>query len=323
MRIFVTGGSGFIGGAVIRGLGDRHQIRAMARSEEAARLVAGLGADPVRCSLQDVDGAHLGGAEVVVHCAAHVAEWGPFERYRTENVEGTRRVLLAAKEAGVRRVVHMSTESVLFRGDHLRDMDESWPYPRFTPFPYSATKGEAERLALSTDGDGFEVVVLRPVLVWGPGDRAVLPELVAMASRDKFAWLDRGRHRISPTHVENLVHAVELALDRGRGGEVYFVTDGEKLVLRDFLTRYVATAGITLPDRSVPGWLARGAAAVIEPLWRLLRPDAKPPLTRFGTALLSRGITVTSDKAARELGYRPVLSTEEGLRRLRSAAGAE
>ncbi|HLT96056.1 MAG TPA: NAD-dependent epimerase/dehydratase family protein [Acidimicrobiia bacterium] len=312
MRLFITGGSGFVGGAVIRSLVDRHRILAMARSDRAAETVSRLGADPVRCSLDDLTPDHLVGIEAVVHCAAYVASWGRPDDYWRANVEGTARVVDAARKAGVRRLVHISTESVLFTGDHLRAMDESWPYPDKTSFPYSASKGAAERLVREA-AEQMETIVLRPILIWGPGDRTVLPELEEMAEAGRYVWVDGGRHRVSTTHVDNVAHAVGLALEYGHSGAVYFITDGETTTYREFLTRYAATAGVELGDRSVPGWLARWAGSLVEGAWKVVRPGREPPLNRFAVALLSHEITVDSDKARRELGYQPKLTIESGL----------
>lgn len=318
MSLFVTGGSGFVGGAVIAGLADDHRVRAMARSDVSAHLASGAGATPVRCSLDTITTDELTGIDAVIHCAAHVSDWGPAEWFDQANVAGTGRLLSMAKAAGVRRFLHISTESVLFTGDDLDHVDEDTPYPPSTPFDYSRTKGEAERLVLAgNDPDhGFETVIVRPVLVWGPGDRTILPEVLELAEHGRWTWLDRGESLVSPTHIDNLVHGVRLALDRGRPGEIYFVTDEEHVSVRWFMEAYAATAGVTLPDRSIPGWLGRGVARAVETAWGVVAATRKPPLTYFAAASASRDIVIDSDKAARELGYSPVVTVAEGLRRL-------
>jgi nucleoside-diphosphate-sugar epimerase len=259
----------------------------------------------------------------VVHCAAWVEPWGTREDYWRANVEGTERVLAAAKAAGARRFVHMSTEAVLWRGQHLRDVDETYPYPAKTPYLYAETKAEAERRVVAANAPGFETLVLRPRFVWGPGDRTLVPEAKAMVKRGAFVWLDGGRARTSTTHVANLAHATELALTGGRGGEIYFVTDGQINDFKTFLTKLMAANGVALPERSLPSWLVRPVAAAVEGLWRAVGPDGPPPLTRHAVDLLCCDCTLRDDKARAELGYRPVIGVEEGLRELASTSAGE
>jgi hypothetical protein len=213
---------------------------------------------------------------------------------------------------------------VLWRGQHLRDVDESCPYPERTPFLYAETKAEAERRVLAANDPAapFEAIVLRPRFVWGPGDRTVVAEAKAIVERGVFAWVDGGRARTSTTHVANLVHACELALTKGRGGEVYFVTDGVDTEFRSFLTRLLAAEGVELPGRSMPGWLLEPLATALEGVWRALRIRSAPPLTHHAVALLRCDCTLRIDKARRELGYEPRIGVEEGLRELSAARSA-
>ncbi|MEN8184836.1 MAG: NAD-dependent epimerase/dehydratase family protein, partial [Myxococcota bacterium] len=181
MRIFVTGASGFIGGAIARRLAGGHTVFAMSRSAASDVVVKELGAEPVRCDLDSLEPGALPEVDAVVHCAAWVEPWGTREETWRINVEGTDRLLAAARAASVRRFVHMSTEAVLWRGQHLRDIDETHPYPTSTPFLYAETKAEAERRVLAANGDGgLATVVLRPRLVWGPGDRTIVAEAKAI-----------------------------------------------------------------------------------------------------------------------------------------------
>jgi nucleoside-diphosphate-sugar epimerase len=320
MRVLVTGGSGFIGGAVAERLAADHTVLGLSRSEAGDDKVRARGAEPVRGDLLTLSPGDLPPCDAVVHCAAWVEPWGTREDYWRANVEGTDRVVAAARAAGARRLVHISTEAVLWHGQPLRDVDESYPYPDATPYLYAETKAEAERrVRAANEPGGLETVVLRPRLVWGPGDGTIVPAIREMVDKGAFVWLDGGRAVTSTTHVDNLVHAVELALEKGRGGEVYFVTDGETTDFRRFLVPLLAAHGVVLPERSLPSLLVRPAAALLEGAWRRLGLRRPPPLTRHAVDLMCCDCTVRDDKARRELGYAPVVTVEAGLRALADA----
>jgi hypothetical protein len=319
MKIFVTGGSGFVGGAVIRHLGREHELVAMARSDSSARMVEQRGAHAVRCSLDDVDASHLADCKVVVHAAAKAEAWGAWSDFERINVQGTKRMLQAAKSAGVERFIHIGTEAASFRGQPMRDVDESYPLAPDSPFPYSATKAQAElAVRAANDAGGMKTLVLRPRLVWGPGDETVLPAVQRLVESGQFAWIDGGKSRTSSCHIHNLTDAVELALTHGHGGQPYFIADDEVHTIREFLTAYLGTAGVEMPDKSVPAWLVRGLARALEPVWRALRITKAPPITRFEASIFSVDCTVKIDKAREELGYRPLVTMKEGLAALRA-----
>jgi nucleoside-diphosphate-sugar epimerase len=276
----------------------------------------------VRCELGQVAAEHLVGCETVIHCAAYVKQWGSEAVFRKTNVEGTRQLLDVANRAGVQRFIHIGTEAALFHGQDMRDVDERYPYPSHTPFLYSATKAAAERLVLAANSERFTTLSLRPRLVWGPGDQTVLPVIAAAVRSGRFAWIDDGRARTSTTHIDNLVHAVTLALQRGLGGNAYFVTDQGHTSVREFFKALLQTQGIIAPNRSIPGALAYAMAAITETLWRTLRLRTEPPLTRFAAALLSRDCTLRIDKAQCELGFAPIITRAAGLQALREGLHA-
>jgi nucleoside-diphosphate-sugar epimerase len=321
MRTFVTGASGFVGGAIARQLAGTHEIWAMARSDVAARKVEALGAKPLRCDLESVSAGELRGADVVIHCAARAEEWGSEQDFRRTNVDGTAHLLEVAREAGVRRFVFIGTEAALFHGQDMIDIDETYPYAERSPYPYSRTKGEAERLVLAENTAEFVTLSLRPRLVWGPGDESILPALIGMVRSGKFAWVGGGRYRTSTTHVSNVAAAVERALAQGRGGEAYFVTDDGETTLRDFLTRYLATQGVKAPEKSIPKPLARIAALLCAALWRALGLESQPPLVPFSIDIMSAHCTLRTDKARRELGYVPIVTRDAGLASMPAAHG--
>jgi nucleoside-diphosphate-sugar epimerase len=319
---FVTGGSGFIGGRLIERLvRDGRPVRALARSEAAAARVSELGAEPIRGELADVDAMRSGaeGCELAFHAAATLGDWGRPEDFERGNVQGTRNALEACAAAGVRRFTHVGTEAALMAGQPLVQVDETAPLRPDSPVLYSATKARAEQAVIAANRDGFETVVVRPRFVWGRGDTTLLPAMVDLVRGGRFAWIAGGRHLTAITHVDNTVEGLVLGAERGRGGNAYFVTDGDPVVFREFVSKLLATQGVSEPTRSVPAAVAGPLASGGEALWRALRLGGQPPLTRFAFWVSSQECTIRIDKARSELAYAPVRSVEQGLEEL--AAG--
>ena len=318
MNIFLTGATGFVGGAIARELKGKHHITALARSAASAQKLRDLGLATAEADLLSVTTEQLRGNDVVIHCAAFVGPWGTRKEFWDGNVEGTRQLLKAARAAGVKRFIHMGTEAALFHGQAMVQIDEEYPYPKRTPYLYSETKREAEKLALAANDNGFETIVLRPRLVWGPGDTSVLPVLVQMVRDGKFLWLNGGRGLTSTAYIGNLVHAVELALTGGVPGRVYFITDDETLTYRAFLTAMLETQNVTMPTKSIPGWIASSLAALVEGFYRLFGLKSQPPLMRFATDAMAQECTIRIDRAKQELGYRPRTGIAAGLEEMRN-----
>ena len=316
---FVTGGSGFIGGALIRRLvAGGIDVHALVRSETAARKVLAIGGTPIAGDLADVPSMAFGAqyCELAFHCAAHLGDWGSRDEFERVNVDGTRNVLAAARQAGLRRFVHVGTEAALLAGRPLIEVDERAPLRFDSPALYSSTKARAEAAVIEANGGGLDTVVVRPRFVWGRGDNTLLPAIAAAVEAGRFAWIGGGRQRTSTTHIDNAVHGLMLAAERGAPGGVYFVTDGEPVVFREFVTRLLATQGIDAPGRSVPKPVARALAAAGETAWRSLPLPGQPPLTRL--ALWVSGLETTLDisRAREELGYAPVTTIDQGLAEL-------
>ena len=162
--------------------------------------------------------------------------------------------------------------------------------------------------------------MVRPRLVWGPGDETVLPGFIEAIESGRFSWVGGGTHLTSTSHVDNVVGGLRLAAEKGRGGEAYFVTDGEPLVFRDFITRLLATRGVTAPDKNLPAPVAHAAATVSEALWRLLPLPGAPPITRLAYFLTANEVTIDISKARTELGYEPLISVDRGLSELAAVA---
>jgi nucleoside-diphosphate-sugar epimerase len=321
---FVTGGSGFIGGRLIERLVEAGwKVRGLARSAASAEKVAARGGEPVSGDLEDVARMRAGaeGADVAFHAAAHLGEWGSRKEFERDNVGGTRNVIEACRTAGVRRFVHVGTEAALLAGQPLVNVNEDAPLRPDSSAAYSATKAMAEQVVRDANGDGLETVVVRPRLVWGPGDTTILPALVDAIQSGRFAWIGGGRHLTSTTHVDNTVEGLVLGATRGKPGGVYFVTDGEPVVFREFITELLSTRGVEPPDRNIPAPIARVLAGGSEAVWRTFRLRRSPPLTRLAYWLSAQECTIDISRARTELGYDPVRTIAEGIEELRALDG--
>jgi nucleoside-diphosphate-sugar epimerase len=321
-RVFVTGGSGFVGRnliAALRARGD--QVRALARSDGAARAVRDAGAEPVH---GDLDASRIlwnamNGCSVVFHVAATVADWGRAVDFHRINVEGTERVIEAALSAHVRRLVHVSTEAVLVGGRPIVRADESWPRPARPIGLYPLTKGLAEERVLAANAPALSTVIMRPRFIWGAGDTTLLPNLVERVRAGQFRWIGGGRFLTSTCHVANVCEGLLLAAERGGDAQIYFLTDGEPIEMRGFLAALLATQGVEPGSRSVPRWLARALAWASELAWRTLPLGGEPPITRTAVRLVGEEVTVDDGKARRELGYVGRMSREAGLAAMKTA----
>ncbi|MFC5063359.1 NAD-dependent epimerase/dehydratase family protein [Actinomycetospora atypica] len=302
-QAFVTGGSGFIGRALVRRLlAEGHEVRALVRSDASAAAVSALGARPVLGELTDPaswqDG--LAGSEVLFHLAAETDIAAPRERQEQITVGGTRAALDAARAVGVGRFVYCGSEAALLAGEPLVDIDESAPLRPDSEAAYSATKAEAEQLVLEADAPGFTTVSIRPRFVWGP-DSSLIGGLAAEARQGRFAWIDGGRYTTDVTYVDNAVEGLLLGWQRGRPGQAYFITDRERVVLRDFLETLFGIYGVDLPTAEVDGATAER--------------EIPAPARWF----LGQECTLRTEKAVDELGYVPVVSRAAGLEAVRAA----
>ena len=262
-------------------------------------------------------------ATTAFHLAAHLGTWGRREDFIRDNVAGTENALAACREAGVARFVHCSTEAALIAGRPL--LRWSTRPRRCAPIRRlctRSTKALAERAVHAAAARGFGTVVLRPRFVWGRGDTTLLPSITAMVERGKFAWIGGGRQLTDTTHVDNVVEGLLAGAAHGRPGEAYFVTDGDRVVFRDFVSALLETQGVEPPSRSVPAWLAGGAAVAGEAAWKLLPLGGEPPLTRFAVWVSSQECTIDISKARSELSYEPPKSRAAGLAELRADGDA-
>ncbi|HMP93336.1 MAG TPA: NAD(P)-dependent oxidoreductase [Phnomibacter sp.] len=324
MHIFISGASGFIGGHFVKWFVKQgHTVWGMSRSPQTDVAIKKQGGMPIRCSLQQVQAEHLGGAQVVIHAAAMVAKWASYNDYYNVNVQGTANLLEAARQAGVRQFVFISSEAVLFNGKHLLQVDEQTAYPARMPFAYCRTKQQAERLVIAAHNHaGMHTVCLRPRMVWGPGEPHLLPRLLEAVRKNKFWWLGGGQYHTSTTHVYNLCHAVQAAVEQQLPYRVLFVADDEVQTLKNFIQRLMATQGVLhIQARNMPAWLARLAAYWIEGGWRLSGLRQPPPVTRIAAAIFTSHCIINQNLLRQQVGLPFFITVQQGMEELQVLAG--
>jgi nucleoside-diphosphate-sugar epimerase len=320
MRVFVTGGSGFVGSTLIPRLIEHgHTVTALARSVSSLRQVEALGAEGVQGDLTDAAALHaaLHGCEGVIHLAAAFEMWGDTQFFYSMNVDGTDNLLRAAKENGVRRFIYMSAASVVGGGVPARMVDETYQPPQAPSDLYSKTKLIAEQHVLAANSATMTTLALRPPLIWGDG-HPMTGDIREAAAHGRWMWIGGGTHLLSTVHIENLCAATLASIEHGRGGEVYYVTDGETRSVRQFLTAWMGAGGIELGAMSVPRWVAFVFAGLMARVWRALRLRSVPPITPSMVAMLGVELSMNDHKAREELGYRNVVSMDEGLSLLKT-----
>jgi nucleoside-diphosphate-sugar epimerase len=317
MRILVTGGTGLLGGRLIPKLaGNGHQVFALTRSASSHAKLRALGALPVDANLESNVLLPLPAVDAVVHAAALFRFSGPREPFFRTNVDGTVKLLAAAEKAGATTFVHISAAGVIMddAGTPVRAADESAP-----TFPdhfsaYLASKARAEAIVLAADKPGFRALALRPPALWGPGDpfSRALPQAI---NAGNFAFIDRGDYAFATCHVDNVVEAVQCALERGEGGRAYFITDQEKRTFREFVASLASVQGLSIEKiRSMPYWVALTLGRLMDAAWAILRKDGDPPVSRSMMRMIGREFNVSDAAARRELGYIGRTSRADGLR---------
>jgi len=323
VNALVTGGAGFLGRYIVEKLmlrGDSVRVLGRSRYPELERL----GVETVQADVRDEAAVVRAcqNVDVVFHAAALPAIWGRWEDFYSINVEGTRNVLTGCRVNGVPRLVYTSTPSVVFDESDLCNVDETFPYPtRYTCY-YPWTKAMAERSVLDANGeDGLLTTALRPHLVWGPRDNHLIPRLLQRARARKLFIVGDGSNKVDITYVENAADAHLEAADHLQAGspvagQTYFISQGEPVVLWEFVNELLERLGMPKVTRAISYGAARSIGALLELVYRVFRLSEEPRLTRFLAAQLARSHYFDITRARRDFGYCPRITTSDGLARL-------
>ena len=325
MKILVTGGGGFLGQALCRGLVERgHEVSSFNRGRYPA--LDALGVRQLQGDLADraaVLAAFADGFDTVFHNAAKAGAWGSYQSYYSANVVGTNNVVEACRTHGIGKLVHTSTPSVTHRATHPVEggTAETVPYGEGFKAPYAATKTIAEKAVLAASDANLAVVALRPRLIWGPGDAQILPRLVERARAGRLRIVGSGDNKVDTTYIDNAAQAhfdafEHLASGAACAGKAYFISNGEPWPMREVLNALLRAAGAPEVRKHLPFAAAYAIGAVCEGLWRALPLGGELPMTRFLAEQLATAHWYSMEPARRDFGYEPKVSMAEGMRRL-------
>lgn len=325
MKVLVTGGGGFVGGAIIEQLLARDwQVRSVARSEYP-HLVS-LGVEVMRGDLVDDDVAAraVAGCDGIFHVAAKAGVFGSAADYEHSNVVATHKVVDAARTAGVTRLIYTSTPSVVHGGGDVEGVNESAPYPDNFTAPYPDTKARAEQYILGEADDEFGTVAIRPHLVWGPGDTQLVPRIIERARTGKVRFVGDGSNIVDTTFIDNAAAAHLNAFDRLApgspiSGKAYFIAQDEPRPIRDIVNDLIGAAGLPPITKTIPAPIAYAVGSAAEWFYSRFRPDDEPPMTRFLAEQLATAHWFDLTAARADLGYVPEVSFREGVDRLRDS----
>ncbi|MBM3119485.1 MAG: NAD-dependent epimerase/dehydratase family protein [Chloroflexi bacterium] len=317
-RVLITGATGFIGGHLVKAnISKGHQVRALVLPDDPEdSVLRSKGVEVVIGDIRDYEAVRkaASGVDIIFHCAAVVTDWAPKKLFQEVTVGGTENICKAGLEAGVSRLVDMSTNDVFGLGES-QVMDETF---QLRPWhePYSDSKIEAEKICWRYyRKHGLPVTMVYPCWVFGEGDKTFVPLLAdAILKRELIFW--RKDVIVWPTYIENLVDLLMLiAEDKRAVGNGYLVHDGEYTTLEEFCAGIAKSLGVPPITTYIPYSVAYGAAMVMELIWKLLRKKTRPLLTTYTVKNLGSRLKFSITKAERELGWKPKISYSEGFKK--------
>ncbi len=320
-KVLVTGGGGFVGKAVVARLLDLGIETTVVGRHRYAEIEQAGG----RCIVGDITDATLlegatAGVDLVFHVAALAGIWGPWRNYYATNVLGTESVVTSCQKNRVPMLVYTSTPSVVFNRKDIQGGDERLPYAEQYLCHYAKSKVMAEKIVLAANSPDLAVCALRPHLVWGPGDPHLFPRLLLSGRKKRLKRVGDGSNLVDISYIDNVAHAHILAaknLCRARtaAGKAYFISQGEPVNLWEWINEIFVAMNVAPVESSISFPLAYRLGGAMEALYTLARSQKEPRMTRFLAEQLAKSHYFSIANARRDLGYEPVVSTAEGLRR--------
>jgi nucleoside-diphosphate-sugar epimerase len=319
-KVLVTGGGGFLGNAIVKRLVERGDI-VSSFSRRFYPELASAGVEQIQGDISDKIAVEAGcrDMDLIFHVAAKPGIWGDYDTYFQTNVVGTQNVVAGCIAHRVSRLVYTSSPSVVFDGTDMEGVDESIPYPEHFHAHYPKTKAIAEQHIVQAASRHLMTITLRPHLIWGPQDNHLVPRIIKKGKR--LAKIGNGKNLVDTIYIDNAADAHILAADALEknpelSGRIYFISQGDPVPLWEMVNNILKAAGLPPVRRSMSRRTAWVAGALLEFLYTALKIKEEPKMTRFLADELATAHWFDISAARKDLGYRPRVSTQEGLRRL-------
>ena len=346
---FVTGAGGFLGKTIcLRLLAAGIKVTGFARGhypELEALGVVMLQGDLVN---KDLLQQAMQGCDIVFHVASKAGVWGDRDSYFCPNVKGAANVIAACKALKIDKLVYTSTPSVTFAGQDESGIDESTPYATRFLNHYAHSKAIAEKMMLDANQVGdmplenpdvtqvssqvttqatapyaLKTVALRPHLIWGPGDPHLVPRVLSRGRLGKLKLVGREDKLVDTIYIDNAAYAhVLAALELCQAkpkcqGKAYFLSNDEPITMAEMINLILACDALPPVTKRVPQSVAYVVGAVLESVHYLLKKQEEPMMTRFVARQLSCSHYFDISAAKRDLGYRALVSINQGMARLK------
>jgi nucleoside-diphosphate-sugar epimerase len=325
LKALVTGGGGFLGGAIVKALLERgDKVKTIQRGDYP--FLQELGVEVYKGDLtrfEDINEA-VKNCDVVFHVAAKAGVWGDYDDYYQANVVATKNVIEACRNNNVANLVYTSTPSVVFDGSNEEGINETTPYSKKFFNAYQKTKAEAEQQVISANSASLKTVSLRPHLIWGPGDNHLAPRVISRAKAQRLKLVGNKDYKVDSCYIDNAANAHILAADElmsdGKcAGKSYFISNDEAISMKALLNKILSAADLPEVNKSVPESVAYCVGALLEIVYKGFNIKAEPIMTRFVAKQLATAHWFDLTAAKQDFDYKVLVSIDEGMEYLKQS----
>lgn len=320
MKILVTGGTGFLGKRLALRLHQLgYTVTTFGRNQAVNQTLKAQGIQTIEGDLRNKTQVLQACQyqDVVFHAGALSAPWGKPSQFYETNVQGTHYLIQGCQQAGLKRLIYVSSPSIYFDFKHRLHIRETDPPALKQANAYSKSKLLAEQAVMQAHQQGLASIIVRPRAIFGPGDQTILPRLIRANQQGGVPLIDNGEAILDITYVDNVVEALLCCLQApdAATGKAYNITNGEPMQIKFLLEKLFQYCELPFNAKPMSYQKAYWIAGMLEWVSNIILFGKEPLLTRYTVGVLAKSQVLDITMARELLGYCPVISLEEGLQR--------